>query len=85
MARQRSWVEWFKEGDSNTYFFHACASARRHANKINALAREDGSRWTDMAEIQNSVGEFYTTLFRFEPCDSKDEVLNLCRARSPMT
>jgi hypothetical protein len=75
MARQRSRIEWLKEGDRNTSFFHARASARRRANKINALARPDGSRCTDMAEIKGLVGEFYTNLFSSEQCERMDEVL----------
>jgi hypothetical protein len=75
MARQRSPIEWLKEGDRNTSFFHARASARRRANKINALARPDGSRCTDMAEIKGLVGEFYTNLFSSEQCERMDEVL----------
>jgi hypothetical protein len=48
MARQRSRVDWLKEGDMNTSFFHARASARKRANKIKHLVREDGSRCDDL-------------------------------------
>ena len=44
MAQQRSHVEWLKEGDRNTAFFHARASARRRTNTIKALVREDGTK-----------------------------------------
>jgi hypothetical protein len=43
MARQCSRVDWLREGDRNTAFFHARASARRRTNRINSLARNDGS------------------------------------------
>jgi hypothetical protein len=76
MARQRSRVEWLKEGDRNTPFFHARMSARRRANSIKALTREDGSRCTDAAEIKGRVGNYYSGLFSSEPCDRMSEVLD---------
>jgi hypothetical protein len=63
MARQRSRVEWLREGDRNTAFFHARATARKRANKISCLIREDGSRCADLAEIKGMVHNFYETLF----------------------
>jgi hypothetical protein len=47
MARQRSRMEWLQEGDRNTVFFFAKASARKKTNRITALAREDGSMCND--------------------------------------
>jgi hypothetical protein len=55
MARQRSRVEWLKEGDRNTSCFHAQASARRRSNKIKNLVRDDGSRCTNLSEIKGTV------------------------------
>jgi hypothetical protein len=65
MARQRSRVEWLREGDRNTAFFHARASARKRANKIKALRRVDGSRCEDVTEMKGMVQEFYGNLFLF--------------------
>jgi hypothetical protein len=70
MARQRSRVDWLREGDRNTAFFHARASARRRTNRIRALIREDGSRCEELAEIKGMTEHFYGNLFTTEPCDS---------------
>lgn len=43
MARQGSRIDWLCEGDRNTSFFHARASARRRTNKIKFLKRADGT------------------------------------------
>jgi hypothetical protein len=37
MMKQRSRIDWLKEGDRKTVFFHARARERSHANRISAL------------------------------------------------
>ncbi|KAM0911064.1 hypothetical protein ACQ4PT_013724 [Festuca glaucescens] len=76
MACQRSRVDWLREGDRNTAFFHAHASARKKANKIHSLAREDGSRCDDQVEIKGMVQNFYENLFSSEPTLSSDAVVD---------
>jgi hypothetical protein len=76
MARQRSRVDWLKEGNQNTAFFHARASARKCTNKIKALVSENGTRCEDMEGIKNMVQVFYESLFSSEPTLSVDEVLD---------
>jgi hypothetical protein len=77
MARQRSRVEWLREGDRNTSFFHARASARKRTNKISMLTRDDGSKCESQAEIKGLVHSFYENLFSSdEPCASVDTVLD---------
>lgn len=75
MARQRSRVDWLKEGDRNTSFFHARASARRRNNKINFLRKADGSKCEDPEQIRCMVYDFYATLFTSEPSYTIDAVL----------
>jgi hypothetical protein len=76
MARQRSRVDWLREGDCNTAFFHARASARKRTNRIDALIREDGSKCEDQDGIKNMVQSFYEDLFTSDPFLSMDEVLD---------
>ena len=75
MARQRSRIDWLQEGDRNTSFFHARASARRRTNLINLLKRADGPRCEDREGIKSMVYEFYANLFTSKPCTSLDAVL----------
>jgi hypothetical protein len=75
MARQRSRVDWLREGDRNTAFFHSRASARRRTNKINFMARYDGSITENQDEIKGMVQSFYDNLFTTQPCGSHDVVL----------
>jgi hypothetical protein len=76
MARQRSRVELLKEGDRNMAFFHARALARRRANKIKSIVKDDGSRCTDLTGIKSEVETFYENMFSSEPYQSIDDVLN---------
>ena len=48
MEKQRSRVQWLKEGDRNTGFFQAKAKQRARTNKITALCRADGSLCEDV-------------------------------------
>jgi hypothetical protein len=75
MARQRSRVEWLKEGDRNTAFFHSKATARRKTNKIESLIREDGSVCTEESEIKGMVHSWCEKLFTSEPTSSTDVIL----------
>jgi hypothetical protein len=75
MVRQRSRIEWLKEGDRNTSFFHARASACRRTNTIKALFCEDGTKCDRIHEIKGMAEDFYENLFTSEPCDAIDVVL----------
>ncbi|KAH9695348.1 putative reverse transcriptase/RNA-dependent DNA polymerase [Citrus sinensis] len=61
--KQRSRADWLKEGDKNTKFFHAKASARRKKNRIGGILDEQG-KWTeDSDEVERIFCEHFTTLF----------------------
>jgi hypothetical protein len=61
--KQRAHVEWMKNGDRNTRFFHACATQRRRSNRINHLKREDGT-WVEDSDLQSYIAQQYKELFQ---------------------
>jgi hypothetical protein len=63
MEKQRSRIEWLREGDRNTSFFQAKSRERAHSNRILALKREDGSIVTTQEEMETTALEFYSNLF----------------------
>jgi hypothetical protein len=75
-TKKCSWVDWLWEGDQNTTFFHAKASARKKNNQIISLVRDDGSSCTDQGEIKGMMHHFYEELFSSEPNVSMDLVLD---------
>ncbi|CAM8944513.1 unnamed protein product [Rhodiola kirilowii] len=61
--RQRARVEWLKEGDANTKFFHERASCRDRRNTI--LRIKEGDRWIiGEEEICRKAMQFYADVFR---------------------
>ena len=75
MARQRSRVDWLQEGDRNTSFFHARASARRKTNKITYLLKDDGTRCENKDDIKGMTRDLFVNLYSSEPTDQIDSIL----------
>ncbi|CAN1148757.1 Transposon TX1 uncharacterized 149 kDa protein [Linum perenne] len=61
---QKSRLQWNKDGDRNTKFFHLSTIRRRKANKIQSLKLEDGSWTFDDAQMQEVAGDHFQLLFR---------------------
>ncbi|KAI0499491.1 hypothetical protein KFK09_017695 [Dendrobium nobile] len=51
--RQRAKIQWIKDGDSNSKFFHAYASARKNSNWIKQIKNDDGGNLEDQMQIEN--------------------------------
>ena len=62
MWRQRSMINWFQNGDRNTSFFHAKASARQRKNFMHGLLDDDG----DLFSTSNPM-EFSELLLAVKP------------------
>jgi hypothetical protein len=59
MEKQRSRLDWLKDGDRNTALFQAKAKERSRRNKINSLQCDDGVLVTRQEDIELCAMEFY--------------------------
>lgn len=62
--RQQAKVHWLRDGDTNSKFFHARASARRRRNAILSLQRDDGSVVSSQGEMGSVAHTYFTSLLR---------------------
>jgi hypothetical protein len=76
MAKQRSRVDWLKEGDRNTSFFHARSSVRRSQNRIRVLTDENGVVLEEKEHINANIRGFYTELYEARDNINVQVVLN---------
>lgn len=61
--KQRSRADWLKEGDKNTKFFHAKASARKRKNKIWGIENSHGSWLKEKEKIESEFYNYFQELF----------------------
>ena len=65
---QRAKVEWLKNGDKNTKFFHACANQRKRRNTIEKIVDGDGRTCSTQREIEGAfISHFQTILITSSP------------------
>jgi exonuclease III len=60
--KQKSRVQWLKEGEKNTKFFHRAMMHRRHINKINHLEDSQGNLTRDHTKIEEELLRYYQDL-----------------------
>lgn len=61
--KQRAKNLWLTEGDANTKFFHASASARKKANHLLFLETDSGEEISNHADMCQVVKDYYTAVF----------------------
>ncbi|KAM0896908.1 hypothetical protein ACQ4PT_022902 [Festuca glaucescens] len=76
MARQRSRIQWLKEGDRNSAFFHAKAKDRARSNLITTLKSDDGSFCSNQFELEAMADSFFKNLFKAQELTVPDVVTN---------
>lgn len=74
MWRQWSKVQWLKDCDKKTPFFHSKSLQQRRRNYIKGLY-DDGREWcTQPSCVTDIVVQFYHNLFTSSNLDSFDEI-----------
>ncbi|KAL0884467.1 hypothetical protein Bca101_008448 [Brassica carinata] len=61
--RQRSRIQWLKEGDRNTGFFHAATRIRRTINSIPVLEDGQGNVVYEEHDISRVISEYFQNIF----------------------
>lgn len=62
--RQRAKNFWLRDGDTNTKFFYASATARKKKNKINRL-KSDADVWVDYQQgLCNLVFDYFSNIYQ---------------------
>lgn len=61
-----------KEGDRNTRYFHASASARKRRNSFGALRNSQGQWVSNSNKIDAEIVEYFSNLFKCDGCHTAD-------------
>jgi hypothetical protein len=62
--RQRAKTHWYKDGDRNTKFFHASATARKKVNRITSLDDDVGNKVTNEHGMQEVARQYFVNIFQ---------------------
>lgn len=64
--RKKSGLEWFKDGERNTKFFHAVVKGRRSRLKITRIQNDEGEWMENQADIAEEAVSFFQRQFTKE-------------------
>lgn len=62
ILRQKSRINWLKQGDASTKFFFTATKAKHVKNRIQLLIDDSGNTITDSQEIRGEILKFYKVL-----------------------
>jgi hypothetical protein len=57
--KQKSRVQWLKEGENNTKFFHRAMVHHRHINRITHLEDSQGNPIREHSQIEAELTNYY--------------------------
>ena len=78
---QRSRVDWLRDGDQNTKFFHRRAVWRARKNKVKALVDEHGVRHCNQDAMRGMINSYFQALFQEEKNLVCEPLLNLFESK----
>ena len=81
MWYQRSRINWFRDGDRNTKYFHAKALARLKKNQIDGMLDAQEIWQEDEGKVGDIVEEYYTTLFTTNHPTDFNEILQAMQSK----
>lgn len=75
MSKQRSRLDWLKEGDQNTRYFHCRANQRNKRNFIAGLEDDTSAWFEEEGRMANLIEEYFGALFTSLDPLGFDEIL----------
>jgi hypothetical protein len=81
MWLQRSRIDWLREGDRNTKFFHSKAVWRARKNKVKQIIDDSGVVHTEQQSMGNLVSDYFQNIFTSDPSIDPTPVLELVECK----
>lgn len=75
--QQRSRIQWLKQGDRNTGFFHAATRTRRTINSILVLEDAQGGAVYEEQDITRVISDYFTQIFNTNGNESFSQIQDL--------
>jgi hypothetical protein len=73
--KQRAKVNWLRQGDRNTKFYHTYANQCRRTNQITKIRDEAGENWESMEDIQIAFINYFFDLYKAGPTGDIDDCI----------
>ena len=83
--KQKSRIQWLKEGDANTKIFHQTTLQKRRRNQVVAIKENSGGWVENTARIRQIFDEYYIDLFTSSGNRDWGDVLECITPRVSMT
>lgn len=77
--RQKSQVQWLKEGERNTNFFHKSTMVNRTHNRISSIKNEDGNLLTSHENIEAMLVQHFRRITQDNNLDREQSISDVTR------